>query len=247
MPSTENLSDPPTPKILIIDDEVAVLHLLRTLLGRLHYDVTAAGSANEALSHLERDTYDCIVTDAVMPDVSGYDFVKIVRSNPLYATLPILMLTRKRHREDVKKAVEVGVTDYVLKPIDEDLLLEKIELCLKKSAAPPVAHELPVSGSLAEAEVGVGCRIASLGEASMTLRLQYRLEQYVPFRVHGSVFAEIGIAPPNFKLESCEMKTNSDTDPDFAWEAIVSFEEIPEADVAKIRDWIQRQSTQPGK
>jgi DNA-binding response OmpR family regulator len=229
------------PRILVIDDEVAILRLLKALLGRLGYEVTTAESANEALSLLERSTYDCVITDAVMPAMNGYDFVKALRSSERHAELPILMLTRKRHRQDVKKAVEAGVTDYILKPIDENLLLEKVELCIKKNGPKAADRELPLSGSLAEAEIGVGCRIVSLGENSLTLRLQYRLAEHVPFQLRSRVFLEIGIEHPRFKLESCELKS-ADTNPDYSWEAKISFERLSEGDANKIREWTHRQA-----
>jgi DNA-binding response OmpR family regulator len=234
-------------KILVIDDEVAILHLLRGLLGRFGYGVTTAESATEALSLMERGKYDCVLTDAVMPEMSGYDLVKALRSDSRYAELPILMLTRKRHRQDVKLAVEAGVTDYVLKPIDENLLVEKIDLCLKKSAGPKAAPgELALKGAHSEAEVGVGCRIVSLGETSLTLRLQYRLEPGLPFQLRTRIFSEIGIIQPHLKLESCEMKSSGEAEPEISWEAKVSFDQIPESDAAKIREWSHRQALKKG-
>lgn len=235
-------------KILVIDDEVAILHLLRSLLGKFNYAVTTAESATEALSLLERGAYDCILTDAVMPEMSGYDLVKTLRSNSRYAELPILMLTRKRHRQDVKLAVEAGVTDYILKPIDENLLVEKIDLCLKKSAggAKTAPSELILKGAHAEAEVGVSCHIASLGETSLTLLLTYRLEQSVPFQLRTRIFSEIGIIQPHLKLESCEMVSASAADPSLSWEAKISFNQIPETDTIKIREWSHRQALKKG-
>jgi DNA-binding response OmpR family regulator len=124
----------PASRLLVVDDEPAVLEFLRALLSRSRYEVTTAESASEARRILDRETqaFDCVITDAIMPEVTGYAFVASLRTDPRYAQLPVLMLTRKRHRKDVKLAVEAGVTDYVLKPIDDALLLEKLKLCLSK-------------------------------------------------------------------------------------------------------------------
>jgi DNA-binding response OmpR family regulator len=117
-----------------VDDEPAILQFLSTLLTRSHCEVTVAESAIEARKLLDKDpeAFDCVITDAIMPEITGYAFVASLRTDPRYMALPVLMLTRKRHRKDVKLAVEAGVTDYVLKPIDAALLLEKLKLCMVK-------------------------------------------------------------------------------------------------------------------
>jgi DNA-binding response OmpR family regulator len=124
---------PPT-RVLVVDDEPAILQFLNVLLTRSGCKVTMAESAVEARKMLDQDPkgFDCVITDAIMPEVTGYDFVTALRSDPKFVALPILMLTRKRHRKDVKLAVEAGVTDYVLKPIDDALLLEKLKICVAK-------------------------------------------------------------------------------------------------------------------
>lgn len=233
----------PSAKILVIDDEVAVLRLLKTLLARSNYEVTTAETAREALAMIESGRFDCVITDAVMPEMSGYDFVKTVRSNPRHAELPVLMLTRKRHRQDVKKAVEAGVTDYVLKPIDENLLIEKVELCLKKGGT-PCLPEVPLQGSDSSAEVAVGCQIVSLSETTLTLRLPFKLEERVPLQLRCRIFAEIGIDQPLLKIHRCEKIADDDPHSEYPWEAKASFTHTPETDLHKVRSWLQKHSEQ---
>jgi DNA-binding response OmpR family regulator len=122
------------PRVLVVDDEPAVLEVLKVVLGRAQCQVTTAETAQAAREILEQEptAFDCVITDAVMPDETGYDLVRALRAESRFARLPVLMLTRKRHRKDVKLAVEAGVTDYVLKPIDAALLLEKLKACLAK-------------------------------------------------------------------------------------------------------------------
>jgi DNA-binding response OmpR family regulator len=226
----------PGPKILAIDDEVAVLRLLKTLLGRLGYEVTTCESSQEALALLERTSYDCVITDAIMPELSGYDLVKRLRSHPRHANLPVLMLTRKRHRQDVKEAVEAGVTDYILKPLDENLLVEKVEHCLKNSGR-ALSHESSIA---ADAEISLGCQIVSIGESSMTVRLHSQVEAKIPFRLQSRLFAKIGIHPPDFKLKSCEMKS-SEEHPDLPWEAQLTFSPLAETEATHLHAWLQKQ------
>jgi two-component system, sensor histidine kinase ChiS len=118
--------------LLVIDDEPLVLKVVKSVLTQKNYKVTTCEKSLNGLKLMSKKSFDCVITDILMPNLSGYELVKSIRKNPKYATLPILMLTRKRNREDIKKAVDAGATDYILKPIDEALFLEKVELCLRK-------------------------------------------------------------------------------------------------------------------
>jgi len=100
-------------RILLVDDEPAILKLLTSILRKAEFEVQTAPTPHDALDSLGHGFFDLVITDAIMPTTSGYDFVRTVRKHPLYGDVPILMLTKKRNREDVKLAVEVGVTDYV--------------------------------------------------------------------------------------------------------------------------------------
>jgi DNA-binding response OmpR family regulator len=233
---------PSAPKILVVDDEPAILALLKTLLTRSRYEVKTAESANQALELLDLDSFDCVITDAIMPTMSGYEFVQVLRKNPKNAELPVVMLTRKRHRQDVKKAVEAGVTDYVFKPIDEALLLEKVDTWVRKSGKRPFSEQkVPIQAS--EAELGVNCRIESLGETSLTLRLPFRIEPRATFKLRGRILEELGVSLPELQIEHCEMSAanpGAAGEPTYPWEAKLSLAKASEKDQARIREWLQR-------
>lgn len=237
---------PRTYKVLVIDDEGAVLKLVKAMLTRASYEVTTCPSAMDGLKLLDKEEFDCIVTDAIMPVMTGYDFVKTVRRHPTLAEMPVLMLTRKRHRQDVKKAVEAGVTDYVLKPIDEHLLLDKVEMCLKKGTGKRHIFEYAVNGVQSDAELGIDCKITSMSESDLTMRLPFPLESTVPFHLRSKIFEDIGIPLPLIKLNRCEKI--SDAGPqDLPYEVKFNFLGVPEPDLRKIRSWLQRQEIQRRK
>jgi DNA-binding response OmpR family regulator len=234
-------------RILVIDDEVAILRLVKTMLARSGYEVTTAESADEGLKLMAQASFDCVITDAVMPTLSGYDFVKTVRGNSKHADLPVLMLTRKRHRQDVKKAVEAGVTDYVLKPIDEQLLLDKVEMCMRKGGGTASfkrqVYEHTIHDAEMEAELGFSCRIIALSETDLTLRVPFSIDDRIPVKLRTRLFEEIGISQPMLKLQLCERaEASSPAFAHFPWEARLSFVGTPESDLQKIRAWLQRQS-----
>ncbi len=245
--TSPSADSPPPSRLLVIDDEGAVLNLVKAMLTRANYEVTTCESAQEGLKFLEQTPFDCVITDAIMPVMTGYDFVQSVRKHPELCHIPVLMLTRKRHRQDVKRAVEAGVTDYVLKPIDEHLLLDKVELCLKKGGGKRHMVESPVSGPASQAEISVDCHISSVSESEMTMRLAFPLLPAMPFTLKTKLFEDMGIGSPLLKV----LKTDRLSDPgmmaEFPYEAKISFVGVQEADLKKIRTWLRAQELKKKK
>jgi CheY-like chemotaxis protein len=228
-------------RILVVDDEPAVLKLVRTLLSRAHYDIVIAESGAKALELIETEHFDAVITDAVMPGINGYDVVQAVRMTPPIAEMPVIMLTRKRHPEDVRKAVAAGVSDYVLKPIDEYLLLDKVNLCLKKGVGKKSFPELGIQGPLSQAHMLVEIMVMSVSESGITLRLPAPITAQTNFSLTSKVFEEIGIDQPFLHLVSCVKLPEEQEIGEFLFEARFSFIGIEEADLKKIRSWIQRE------
>lgn len=235
------MQSPELARVLIVDDETSVLKLLKSMLGRANYKVETVSTAAQALDSLSKDVYDCVITDAVMPESSGYDLVRNLRSQPGFAELPILMLTKRRNREDVKLAVEAGVTDYVLKPIDEHLLLDKVGLCIKKNGKRHV-FETTIVGPDRKAQIELSCELVSISESECTLRLPFSLNPRQTFRLESSVFKDIGLENPLLKVLECRaIDTDSPDARDFPYIAQLTFVGLPESDMRKIRMWTQRE------
>ena len=232
-------------KLLVIDDEPVAMKLVKTMLTRANYQVFSYDNANDALNTLMEpdghEQFDCIITDAIMPQMSGYDFVKAVRRLPHFKEMPILMLTRKRHRQDVKKAVDAGVTDYVLKPIDEHLLLDKVELCLKKGLGKRHIFECQIHGSHSAATLELPAQVVALSEADLTFRSSIPLQADLEFYLRNVFFDEIGIKVPLLKLLKCERIEAVPPSKDPVYESKLSFIGVPESDLKKIRAWLQRE------
>jgi DNA-binding response OmpR family regulator len=238
-----------TQRLLVIDDDPSILRLVRSILTRAKYYVVTCPSAREALRRLNADTFDCIITDAVMPVMNGYDLTGLVREHPKHQAVPILMLTRKRDRQDVKKAVAVGVTDYVLKPIDEHLLLDKVEMCLKSGLGKRHIFECPITEPQGKAELGLDCKVVFMSESDMTLRIPFDIPIEAPFKLRTDIFDNIGIPPPQRKLIRCDEApaTNGPAAGTLPFEAKFALVGVPEPDLKKIRAWLQRQEIQQKK
>jgi len=227
-------------RILLVDDEPVVLRLVTHLLRKAGYEVASAQSAQDAMGFLRRFHFDCIISDAMMPDLTGFDFVKLVREEPKFARIPILMLTRNRTIQDVKRAVDLGVSEYILKPIDSQLLLEKLEICFAKTDRPTGRFfELSLSGEDAKARIVTRAEARSLGESGITLALDGIIPEKSILQLDIPVFKNIGINPPHMRLVE-----RTGEEPSLYR---FSFVGLAEEDLKKIRVWLQRESTRRKK
>ena len=123
-------------RFLVVDDSATMRRIITNSLSRIgHRDVVEADDGTTAFAAFEDGGIDFIITDWNMPQMSGLDFSRRVRSHPRGGKVPILMVTTRSAREDILAAVEVGVTNYVLKPFTPPVLKEKIDAILNVVAA----------------------------------------------------------------------------------------------------------------
>ena len=118
-------------KILVIDDEMTMRALLEILLGK-QYEVHAVGSAIEALTWLDRNLPDLIISDIQMPDLDGFGFLKTVREKGYTRNTPIIMLSGKLESKERIKCYQLGAQDYLTKPFNP----EELEEVIKKNLFP---------------------------------------------------------------------------------------------------------------
>ena len=117
-------------RALVVDDSRATRLVLKKQLAQLGFETVEAGHGREALERLR--TPDVSVAFALvdwnMPEMSGIDLVKAIRSDPELAWLPVLMVTSESEIEAVSEALEAGANEYLMKPFTEDGLRDKLEL-----------------------------------------------------------------------------------------------------------------------
>ena len=113
-------------KILVVDDSVTMRRIIMNSLKTAGYDdIVEAGNGLEGLSNM--DGVELILTDWNMPEMDGLTFVKEVRKSPVYADIPIVMITTEGAKTEVVEALKHGVNNYVVKPFDKDTLLNKVK------------------------------------------------------------------------------------------------------------------------
>lgn len=115
--------------IVAVDDSVIILKMLTKVLGE-DYNLHAFSVGKRALKYLKEYVPDLIILDIDMPEINGYEMLKIIRENPNLQDVPVIFLTSNNDKNHVIKAAAFGANDYVIKPIDEEVLLEKIQAAL---------------------------------------------------------------------------------------------------------------------
>jgi two-component system KDP operon response regulator KdpE len=135
-------------KILLVEDEPKLVHLLRRVLTATNFQVLATGRGETALELAALEQPDLVVLDLVLDGaLDGYAVARRLRE---FSDVPIIMLTAKAREADLLRGYEAGADDYLTKPFSARELLARVRAVLKRSrraAAPPPASEL-VCGDL---------------------------------------------------------------------------------------------------
>lgn len=123
-------------KILIIEDDLNHLELYKSFLLQSQFKVVTAQNGKEALEILDKQAVDLIITDIMMPEMDGYEFSGLLREAG--DETPILMITAKDTFEDKKKGFRIGIDDYMVKPIDVNEMVLRVEALLRRAK---ILHE----------------------------------------------------------------------------------------------------------
>ena len=137
-------------KVLVIEDEPDIRKTLEYNLSREGYEVHGCGSIKEADTFLENPSFSIILLDLMLPDGSGLDLCKEVKSNSQTKDIPIIILTAKDDEVDKVVGFELGADDYVTKPFSVRELILRVKAILKRNpASKPQTYEVHRSfGSL---------------------------------------------------------------------------------------------------
>lgn len=106
------------PRILAVDDDPVNLKVIETILSTEKYDITTVTSGKKALEILDSQEWDLIISDVMMPLMSGYELTRKIRKRFTITELPVLLLTARSQTEDIENGFRAGANDYVVKPVD---------------------------------------------------------------------------------------------------------------------------------
>jgi DNA-binding response OmpR family regulator len=120
-------------RLLLVDDEVGYLEVLTKRLSRRGFEVTAARSGAEAIRSLRDRDFDLAVVDLKMEDIDGIELLKILRQ--MLPGLKVIMLTGHGSERAARDGLSQGAFDYLMKPVDLELLVERIHAALHHTSA----------------------------------------------------------------------------------------------------------------
>ena len=118
-------------KILVVDDSSTNIVLLEAILNGQGYHIETAQSVKEAYQIIKKETVNLILLDLLMPKVSGYDFLKEIKSNQSTKNIPVIIVSAVADPENRKKSIELGAMDFINKPIDIQDFIDRIDNILK--------------------------------------------------------------------------------------------------------------------
>jgi DNA-binding NarL/FixJ family response regulator len=140
-----------TGHLLLVDDEPGLREAVSTYLEDSGFTVKVSGNAKEAWQSMETDRPDLIISDIMMPQVNGYEFLQKVRSDERFVSLPVIFLTARGMTTDRIKGYQTGVDAYIPKPFDPEELVAVVQNLLNRKQSQGSAPEIQeLAGQLAE-------------------------------------------------------------------------------------------------
>ena len=122
-------------KILVVDDEIYIVHILDFSLGMEGYEVVTALDGEQAVEKARAEKPDLIVLDIMMPKLDGYETCKILKGDADTRDIPVILLSAKGRNVDQKIGFEVGADDYITKPFSPRKLVERINAILGQDSS----------------------------------------------------------------------------------------------------------------
>lgn len=124
-------------KLLIVDDEVKIIEVLREYAEFEHYTIDSAMNGMEAVQKCNENKYDLVIMDIMMPKLDGFSAVKEIRKT---SDVPVIMLSARNEEYDKLFGFELGVDDYVVKPFSPKEVMARVSAILKRKGASTVKN-----------------------------------------------------------------------------------------------------------
>lgn len=191
-------------RILVVDDDPDILNITEQVLVAAGHTVFLAQDALTAMDWLNQLQFDMLVSDANMPHYSGFELVGTVRNDDRFENMSVAMLTGLRERKDVEKALKAGVDDYIVKPIDPLILVQKINSLFNKR--PPQTHaEIDLRHTKQnQGSIRTAIQVDSVSELGICIVTDLNLQVGQSLDIHCDFFAELETETPPMKVLSVE-------------------------------------------
>jgi DNA-binding response OmpR family regulator len=119
-------------KVLLVEDDPVILRLLEVNFDLEGFDVVLARDGQEGIDQARSAEPDLVISDIMMPNVSGLELVQTLKADPATAGIPIILLSAKAQSADLKAGLDAGADDYVTKPFEPLELVERVQALLDR-------------------------------------------------------------------------------------------------------------------
>jgi two-component system alkaline phosphatase synthesis response regulator PhoP len=136
------------PRILVVDDDIKIVRLVRAYLEQAGYQVLTAHDGNAAMLLIRQERPDLVVLDLMMPGRDGWDVTRIVRGDQALAATPLIMLTARVEDTDKILGLELGADDYITKPFNPREVVARVRAVLRRTTGGPVPSRVFQHGNL---------------------------------------------------------------------------------------------------
>ena len=138
----DGMSGSARPLVLVVEDEAALVTMLRYNLEKQGFRVDEAADGQEALTRIAEAQPDLVLLDWMLPVVSGIEVCRQIRRRPATRELPVIMLTARTEDQDAVRALNTGADDYITKPFSVEALLARMRALLRRAGAVPAKGQL---------------------------------------------------------------------------------------------------------
>jgi DNA-binding response OmpR family regulator len=211
--------------IVIVDDNPHVLKLLRISLEKAGYEIHSAENGDEGLEVVNKIQPDLIISDVMMPQTDGIEFCWMIRENSATPMVPFIFLTSLEDRDMEIRGFRAGADEYLVKPVDRNVLLAKVETLLNRAKrvramdSETTAQVKGFEGNLADLSLAEVIQLLNQNKRNGTLEITSIVTGKIVFKQGNIIFATAGkeegveainrlvaLSDGSFKFEPLEAK-----------------------------------------
>lgn len=223
--------------ILLVDDDELTIKTLTAALQKANYSVYSLKDGFGAIEKCKQELFDMLIVDVNLPGgLKGFDLVTTIRKDERYKEVPIVFITGRNSKADVVKGIKAGADDYIVKPIDFDIFLAKVESLFAKKKG---AEKFLFNDSLVRypAFWNVEFNIIGVSEQGLTFISPVPLVVNTKTQIESTLFSELGIDKPVLRVTNIkEHKTDAKVD----YIISTNFIGMNESELKLIRVWVMK-------
>jgi two-component system alkaline phosphatase synthesis response regulator PhoP len=168
--------------ILIVEDDDAIQELMVFNLSKEGFRTTVAPSAEEAQRKLRIETLHAVILDLMLPGMSGLELCRLIKRDPAWQQIPIIMVSAKGAEADIVTGLELGADDYMVKPFSPRVLIARIKSVLRRKVQAPSDDELPLTIHGLTIDPGRHCVMSKSGGMFELTNMEFRVFHFLASR-----------------------------------------------------------------